>query len=264
VELRHAAAIVLGLAVALTTTPAVAAPVPGIKAPATATSLCQPREWTRLPDGAILYNDEFGTSPQRQCVTITPGSGFRLTVSDTTTWTWQGYPDEFYGCEYTVCSADKVLPAPVSRLGRARLTLWTRLPQAGQAGNDATDFWFTRTDPGDSPSHPDGAELMLWLGVRDVGVAPGRDVTIRGAGAWHVGGWTDHADGTSWRYIQMFRLGRHREPSLTSFQLGRLLEWCVRHGLIGASWWASSFDAGSEVVWRGAGFRVIRYRLAAS
>jgi Glycosyl hydrolase family 12 len=236
---------------------AIPAKTPAVEAPQGQVTLCLPREWARTPGGEILYNDTFGPPGQIQCVTE-QGRGFTVTRSVTPRIAWQGYPDLFIGCEYTVCSANKEFPARVSTLGNLRMTLWTRYPSVGQMGNDATDTWFTKTNPGNSPTHPNGAELMLWLSESGEPPAPGVNVRIPGAGYWHFATWRPYQNGVTWTYIQLYRLGRHHEPSVTHLAFGRIITWCERQGLIRKSWWLSSSDAGFEIVHNGKSINVIR------
>jgi hypothetical protein len=233
---------------------------PAVQAPAGATKLCGNREWERVSGGQeILYDDVFDASRTRLCISDRDhGSGFVISSSRTPRFAWQAYPNLFTGCWYTVCSAGP-LPAEVSRIRSASLTLYTRYP-AG-SGSDATDFWFNKTRPGDQRRHPNGLELMLWGAWRGVPTGGVVAYPVIDHLRWMVESWRAGQGGVHWRYVQMRRLGYHRWPSVSDLDLLPILHFCEARGWLMPWWWAASMHAGFEVVRGGRGDRILRYSL---
>ncbi|HUD77944.1 MAG TPA: hypothetical protein VMR00_08860 [Streptosporangiaceae bacterium] len=220
--------------------------------------LCGRKEWEWLPSGLVAYNDVL-TRTDSECMDITGPDSFRVIKSTTPRYLWNAYPDLFLGCQYDVCSHDTALPVRVSRIRSLRMTLWTRYP-ASALGNDATDWWFTRSDPGRSRRQPDGAELMLWLTERGVPASGAHRHEIGGR-RYLVLTWVVHRNGTSWNYIQIRLTGHRHNPSVTRFNMLAIIRWCEARHLIRPYWWASSFDAGYELIKHGRGISTERYAL---
>jgi hypothetical protein len=233
---------------------------PAVEAPKNAIELCEDREWERVSGGQeILYNDVFDASRTRVCISDRDhGPGFAISSSRTPHYGWQAYPNLFTGCWYTVCSAGP-LPAMVSRIQSAMLSLYTRYPTG--TGSDATDFWFDKTNPGIQAGHPDGLELMLWGAWHHVRTGGELWFPVIDHRHWLVESWIDHQDGTSWRYVQMRLLGHHRKPSVRRLNLLPILHWCEAKGWLMPWWWAASLHAGFEVVNGSTGDRILRYSL---
>src|SRR5580692_4673388 len=240
--------------------PALGEGPPAVEAPKNATELCENREWERVSGGrGILYDDVFGARLTRICISDRDhGSDFVISSSRTPHLSWQAYPNLFTGCWYTVCSAGP-LPAEVSRIWAATLSLYTRYP-AG-IGSDATDFWFDKANPGDQPRHPNGLELMLWGAWHQVRTGGDIRFPVIDRRHWLVESWMDHQDGVSWRYVQMRLLGHRRQPSVRGLNLLPILHWCEARGWLMPWWWAGSLHAGFEVARGSAGDRVLRYSL---
>jgi hypothetical protein len=117
----------------------------------TGTSICQPRAWKWVDGGQyVLYNDVFATSSATLCETNYGTASFDVSTATTPQDTWNAYPDLFDGCEYSVCAQTGQLGVTVSAIKSLTMTLYTRFgPKA--TGNDATDFWFWKSDPERSP-----------------------------------------------------------------------------------------------------------------
>jgi len=223
--------------------------------------LCRPRQWEYVDDRRYVIEEDYWGFRERLCLLVTAGPGFLVTRSVTPTVNWQGYPKVFSGCEYRICTRGS-MPARVSSIRLLRETLWTRDPGQDQISDDANDVWFSKTNPGDSPRHPNGAEIMLWLSWHHVGEVPDRYVRLDGF-LMFVDHWVscDTLVRVSWQYTQ-FRILRHRVPSVTSLNFLPILRWCEARGYLRPSWWMSSFDAGFEVVQNGRNDRVLRFRLS--
>jgi hypothetical protein len=214
--------------------------------------LCKTREWEWLPSGLVAYNDVFA-SHYSECISVRP-SGFKI-IRARTAWEWGAFPDVFVGCEYNVCSQTPLPQRPIGDYTDLTMTLYTRFDAV--AGDDATDWWFDRTRPGRSLNHPDGAEIMVWLAWRRLPMRGGYVVRLDGH-SWYVEHWLAHADHTHWQYIQLRWLGTHRHPSLRLNMLP-VLRYFERRGWLRARWYASSLDAGFEVIHGGVGDRILKY-----
>jgi hypothetical protein len=252
-------------ATAHTTVSAMAGPPPGFTpdttqpavhhAPGHTRVLCESREWEWLPSGLVAYNDVFGRH-YSSCISVRP-SGFKI-VRARTGWEWGAFPNVFVGCQYNVCSKAELPQRPISDYTELKMTLYTRFD--GVAGNDATDWWFDRHRAGRSRSHPNGAEIMVWLAWRRVPMFGGFEVNLDHQ-RWYLEHWVAYADHTHWQYVQLRWLGSHRNPSVQLNMLG-IMRYIEHLGLLGRNWYPSSLDAGFELVHGGVGDRIIKYSVA--
>jgi hypothetical protein len=214
--------------------------------------LCRPREWEWLPSGLVAYNDVFGKH-YSECISVRT-AGFKI-IRARTGWMWGAFPNVFIGCQYNVCSKTALPQRPIRDFTDLSMTLYTRYEAT--AGDDATDWWFDRARPGRSRSHPNGAEIMVWLAWRDVPMRDGHYATIDGQ-PWYVEHWIAYADHTHWQYIQLRWLGPHQHPSVQLNML-RIIHYVERLGWLRPSWYPSSLDAGFEIVNGGVGNRIVKY-----
>jgi hypothetical protein len=217
--------------------------------------LCQAREWEWLPSGLVAYNDVFA-GRYSECISVRP-SGFKI-IRARTGWEWGAFPDVFLGCEYNVCSRTPLPQRPIADYTNLTMTLYTRFDAV--AGDDTTDWWFDRARPGRSRSHPNGAEIMVWLAWREVPMRGGYVVRLDHQ-YWYIEHWRAYADHTYWQYIQMRWLGSHPNPSLRLNMLP-FLRYFERRGWLRPSWYPSSLDAGFEVIHGGVGNRIIKYAVS--
>jgi hypothetical protein len=217
--------------------------------------LCRPREWEWLPSGLVAYNDVFGRH-YSECISVRP-AGFKI-IRARTGWAWGAFPNVFIGCQYNVCSKTALPQRPIRDFTDLSMTLYTRFEAT--AGDDATDWWFDRARPGRSLSHPNGAEIMVWLAWRDVAMRDGFYATVDGQ-SWYIEHWIAYADHTHWQYIQLRWLGPHLHPSVQLNML-RIIHYVERLGWVRPSWYPSSLDAGFEVVNGGVGNRIVKYSVS--
>jgi hypothetical protein len=200
-------------------------------------------QWKFVNNGhEVIDNQVFGPDVHNTLHNKADGPNFTLSRSDTPTFSWNAWPTIFYGCWYNVCSQHRVLPEPVSHIHSIWLTDRTYFPSHG-SGNDAMDFWFNKTPTKTASQHPDGAEIMIWTRWRNVSLQGAHLIRLPGHTFWFAT-WTAHVDGTSWTYLQ-FRL-YHQNNNFTNFNADILLKYCIEHGYIKSSWWATAFDNGFE------------------
>jgi hypothetical protein len=228
---------------------------PGHHAAGHTAVLCQAREWEWLPSGMVAYNDVFGRH-YSECISVRP-AGFKI-IRARTGWSWGAYPDVFVGCEYNVCSKTALPQRPIRDFTDLRMTLYTRFNAV--AGDDATDWWFDRTRPGRSLSHPNGAELMVWLAWREVPERYGHVVRLESQ-SWYVEHWLAYADHTHWQYIQFRRLGYHTNPSIQLNMLP-IIRYLERLGWLKPGWYPSALDAGFEIIHGGVDSRILKYSVS--
>jgi hypothetical protein len=217
--------------------------------------LCGSREWEWLPSGLVAYNDVFAGS-YSECISVRQ-SGFKI-VRARTGWEWGAFPDVFLGCEYNVCSRSPLPQRPIGDFTELTMTLYTRFDAV--AGNDTTDWWFDRYRPGRSRSHPNGAELMIWLAWRQLPLREGYVVRLDRQ-FWYVEHWRAYWEHTYWEYIQFRWLGTHLHPSLRLNMLP-ILHYIERRHWLRPSWYPSSLDAGFEVIHGGVGNRILKYAVS--
>jgi hypothetical protein len=240
-------------------------PGPAERAAARTTQLCKSREWKAVDGGKLIaYNDVFAANVH-SCMNLTASDRFTLSHMVTPVIQWGAYPNLYSGCENGICTTDTSLPARVSSIRSLSMTLYTRYPTG--IGDDATDFWFTQHDPRlDKFQHP-SVELMLWLGWRGIrGCTYSRNGFTLADQHWCAEYWIANNGEYSWQYIQLrwFPRNPHAHPSVTRLNVLAIIRWCERQGLMSRSLWASSFDAGFEIVLGGNGDRILKYALYVS
>jgi hypothetical protein len=216
--------------------------------------LCRQREWEFLRSGLVAYNDVYGPH-YSECLRVRP-SGFRITRARTGS-TWGAFPDVFLGCEYGVCSRTALPQQPVRDISALSMTLYTRFHSL--VGNDSTDWWFDRGRPGRSLNHPNGAEVMVWLAWRGVGMGSGYYLRLAGQ-TWYVEHWLAAYRHLHWQYIQLRWISPHSQPSVRLNMLP-VLRYLERVGWLRPSWYPSSLDAGFEIVHGGIGDRILKYQV---
>jgi len=205
----------------------------------------------------MVRNDVFGAH-DRECLTVRHlWSNFTVTSSTADSIDTQAYPNIFYGCGWGICTPKTVLPERVRRAMSFRTT-WQTRRNAGGRWNAAYDIWIARRNVEDGQDQ--GAEIMIWLGVRGFPAPWGRPVLrIGGYRWWYARHLACNASGC-WNYV-LFRmvvpaLGVRRLP------LGPFFRVAERYRQVLPGWWLTSVDAGFEI-WRGGrglattGFRVI-------
>jgi hypothetical protein len=230
------------------------------------TKLCSVDDykWTGLHGKYVLYNDVLN-SDDRQCITnIRSQPNFRIANSTTPQFAWNGYPNLFIGCHYRICSKSGGVPVEVSSLTKLKMTLWTRMPNG--LGDDATDFWFTKHKPFKTSGHPRGAEMMLWLTWHGVPLHDCRKVPRFDHWRWCVEEWRTFLrakPAVTWNYIQFRWLGHHRHSSISHLNLLPFIHYAELRGWIHRWWWASSFNAGFEIIKGGVGDRILKYQIIA-
>lgn len=230
----------------------------GNRVPNAQTKLCAPRSWKWVDGGLyVLYNDVFN-SKDVQCITNNKDeSNFKIVKSTTPQYAWSAFPDIFNGCWYNVCSQKGPLPEPLSKLHSLTETLYTKYPHGKQVGDDADDFWFSKGLVGDS--HPNGAELMIWSDWHYPSYPGAKLIKINGR-RWWLGEYRTTQNGVSWNYIQL--RAYHPGPNrLVNLPIVPIIKYCERQGWIKKSWYATSFNAGDEVVKGGVGVETYAYRL---
>jgi hypothetical protein len=127
----------------------------------------------------LLQNDEWNSTAS-ECISYSPGapsfSVATTSISMPEGGSPGGYPSVSDGCFYGYCTRGSGLPRPVSSLTPGSLISDWSTSQPGAGRYDvAYDIWYS-TSPY-TPGHPDGAEMMIWIGhngsVRPLGAQQG-------------------------------------------------------------------------------------------
>jgi hypothetical protein len=227
------------------------------------TRLCQVDGWKWAGSGQfILYNDVLEQTDHECVSNVGDKANFRIAKSTTPQDAWNAYPNLFAGCEYGNCSKTSPVPVQLDHLTHLSMTLYSRFWHG--IGDDATDFWFTKKYPFRSKVHPNGAELMIWLAWRGVPKRNCEPMPHIDGWHWCVEDWRTflpNDPSVSWNYIQIRWRGRHRHPSVTQLNILPLIHYAEHLGLIKHWWWASSFDAGFELIHGGVGDGILKYSL---
>lgn len=214
-------------------------------------SLCKPYQHLAVvtAQGAhfVIKNDNYGG--QRECLAI-QGERPNFTVTQSQLPAWhakpQAYPFIMRGCSWGTCSApDSDLPKQVSALQRPVATWYTTQVPKGE-WDAAFDIWFG-TRPM-TTGQADGAEMMIWLNARRIGVPPLTPVVHIDHVRWYLLDGRACHTGTCWNYIQFRRVW----PVLrvTKLHLLPFIHRAEKRGWIQPAWWLENIEAGFEL-WQG-------------
>lgn len=249
--LRRAALAGLLAAVAVTVPAQAAAAAAGTAPPGRASILCRQYQHLAVATAQgthfLVKNDNYGG--QQECLAVRGTSpNFTVTRSQLPTWHAkpQAYPFIMRGCSWGTCSTpDSNLPKQVSALHRPVATWYTTQVASGE-WDAAFDTWFG-TQPM-TTGQADGAEMMIWLGARDIPVPPHTKIVHVRHVRWYLLHWRPCNAGTCWNYIQFRRVWpvlRARKLHLLPF-----IHRAEKRGWIQPSWWLENIEAGFEL-WRG-------------
>jgi hypothetical protein len=194
----------------------------------------------------VVKNDNFGG--HRECLVVR-GRWPNFTVTHSPVPTWhakpQAYPFILRGCSWGTCSADSGLPRRVQTLRRPQAT-WDTTQVPHGRWDAAFDIWFGRHPM--STGQARGAELMIWLSARRIGVPARTPVVHIDHARWYLEHWRACHLGDCWNYLQFRRV----QPVLRVHRL-RLQPFIGRgekRGWIRPGWWLENIEAGFEL-WQG-------------
>jgi|SRR5580700_7126195 hypothetical protein len=231
----------------------------GGRVPDAQTQLCGARSWKWVDNGwYVLYNDVYNSSDSECITNANDGANFKVVKSTTPDYAWNAYPNLFNGCWYNVCSQQGPLPEPVSKVKSLTEILTTNYDNVKGVGNDADDFWFSTGLVGDH--HPNGAELMIWANWHGVPTPSSAQLVNISGRRWWI---TEHRttqNGVSWNYIQL-RAYNPGQNDLARIPILPIIQYAEGRGWISKSWYATSFNAGYEIVQNGVGNQTTTYRL---
>jgi hypothetical protein len=194
----------------------------------------------------VVKNDNFGG--HRECLVVR-GRWPNFTVTHSPVPTWhakpQAYPFILRGCSWGTCSADSGLPRRVQALRRPQAT-WDTTQVPHGRWDAAFDIWFGRHPM--STGQARGAELMIWLGARRIGVPARTPVVHIDHARWYLEHWRACHLGDCWNYIQFRRVQPVRRVHRLRLQpfIGR----GEKRGWIRPGWWLENIEAGFEL-WQG-------------
>jgi glycosyl hydrolase family 12 len=215
-------------------------------APAT---LCNSQTLSVSGGAYTLQNNEWGSNAP-ECITTDRNAGFTVansSIANATHGAPGGYPSLYKGCHWGACTSNSGLPIQVSGIRAGTVTTSWRTTQPGGSNvyNVAYDIWFNQIPT--TSSHPNGAELMIWLNrngpVHPAGSQVASNVSIGGRSydAWggRMGGWKaisyTMTSGTT---------------SVSNLDLQPLVADAVSRGYIQNSWYLIDVEAGFEI-WQG-------------
>jgi hypothetical protein len=222
-------------------------------AAAAAAPLCEPFGSVGV-DGYVMQNNRWGSSAP-QCIQAND-DGFSITQQGgavAANFASLSYPSIFAGCHYGNCSASKVLPAAISRLGALRSTVGVKYVGDGTY-NAAYDVWL---DPIPGKGGVNATEVMIWLhrqgGINPVGSVSG-NANLSGD-TWEV--WTGNTgqnDVVS--YVAPASLGSF-DGDLMAF-----VKDTVSRGMATSDWFVNSVQFGFEPWQGGVGLTVSGFSVA--
>jgi Glycosyl hydrolase family 12 len=210
---------------------------------------CQPgKTWKVTGSGGRQYIIRNAAWATRQCIRNSGGGAAFTVIRSRPTQAWAGFPNIYYGCEWSVCTPGSVLPERVGLIGSVTSSWHAVVPRSGQ-WNVAYDIWFTR-DSAISEAHP-ATEIMVWLDTRDLYSAAGWPIVTVGRQRYYLLTWITHYDGVYWRYVQFRRV--HQGTVASNLNLAQFFTVAERDGYLSARDYLDAIEAGFETCRMGAG-----------
>lgn len=174
---------------------------------------------------------------------------------------WGNYPNVFKGCESEgqtmpdLCTHGWGLPKRVGGIRKDVSSVSYYYPQRGFAGNLAYDIWFNKE--GTYPQgRADGAEVMVWLGSKNLGRPYGwKYVKVDGI-EWAYDAWIAGPPGHHWNYIRYWRASGWTPGSRATLDLVGFFRDAEKEGLLSSKWFLTGTEIGSEVCWGGKGLAI--------
>jgi Glycosyl hydrolase family 12 len=257
------AAVVPALLAAAVTLLAPAAPAVAARAASAAHSgqvtLCGRREHVTVTTARgvrfVVKNDNYGGG--RECLVVRDGGpNFTVTRSPVPDWHRkpQAYPFILRGCSWGTCSPHSRLPQRVSALRRPEAT-WDTTQVPHGRWDAAFDIWFGRHPM--TTGQARGAELMIWLNARRIGVAPRTPVVRIDHTRWYLLHWRACHGGDCWNYVQFRRV--RPASGVRRLHLSPFFQRAQAHGWLRSQWWLENIEAGFELWQGGAGLGTDRF-----
>ncbi|HET6876588.1 MAG TPA: hypothetical protein VFH38_03580, partial [Jatrophihabitans sp.] len=227
-----------------------------------AKTLCRPNEHKPVHlSGGKWYQlrNPYWKGTGRACIHSLGGTRFKVLRTPRPGGNVTTYPDILRGCIWNICTPNSNIPIRVSRIRHATTSWRIRTSHAPGTWNAAYDIWFGKHRM--IQGHADGAELMIFLTTHNCCGLNGPQRVNIGHHAFLLQHWRPYDPDfhVSWNYIQ-FRFLQPR-TSVHGLNLKRIIEVCVRKGLIRPSWWMENVEAGFEIWSGGRGLTTAAYRV---
>ncbi len=195
----------------------------------------------------IVQNNVWGAST-RQCieVTNTNSNAFTVSVSEHNQGSVASYPSVYKGCHWGNCTSNSGMPIQVSQLSSASFS-WSASPVSSGTWNVAMEAWLSPSTDS-SGGYDGGAELMIWLTWQGMQPA-GSQIATANIGGVSYEVWYSQM---GWNYIA------YRPTSQRTSTSGNLRDYindAMSRGYIQSSWYLHDFEAGTEIMSGGQGFR---------
>jgi hypothetical protein len=165
------------------------------------------------------------------------------------------FPEVLYGCEWSRCTNHTVLPRRIWQL-KSIVSSWDATwRRAHGQFNVAWDIWFgvLHTING----HANGAELMIWLGVKHFPTPHGVPIVRIDGIRWYYAHHRACSIYGCWKYIlfRRVRLASHAHH----LRLLAFFRYAERKHLLRPRWFLKSVDVGFEIWHKGLGLAIHRY-----
>jgi len=221
-----------------------------IASPAFAVSTCEKYGTISVMGGQYtIINNIWGASTA-QCIDVpsTSQNAFTVTSSSHNQNSVASYPAVYKGCHWGACTSGSGMPIVYSQVSSAPFSWSVTRSTSGGMWNIAAEAWLS-PNSSSANGYNGGAEIMIWLdyagGMNPAGSRVGT-ANIAGA-SWEV--WYGNI---GWNYVAYRRIGA---ASSISADLKAFIDDSVNRGYVQRSWYLHAFEAGTELMVGGAGFR---------
>ncbi len=222
-----------------------------IASPTFAVSTCEKYGVISVMSGQYkIANNVWGASTA-QCIDVPNTSQNAFTVTSSShnqPGSVASYPSVWKGCHWGDCTSGSGMPIVYSNVSSAPFS-WSVTRASSGTWNIAAEAWLSPNSSSAS-GYNGGAEIMIWLdrngSIQPAGSMVANNVSIAGA-TWEV--WYSNI---GWNYVA------YRRTSATSSlnaDLKAFIDDSVNRGWVQRSWYLHAFEAGTELMVGGAGFR---------
>lgn len=236
--------------------------VAGLSPASAAADPACPQQISSVVSYGLTYRIEtgnFGRLPE--CLTFYGNrTAFRIASSFTApAGGVKAYSSVGLGCSYYGrCTVGSPLPIRISALKYPRASFSYAVNKAPGRWNASIEMWTNRQRS--IASHPNGAEIMIWLDRHSIYKSTrGLKIMRINGTSWYLQKW--HAGKGSpveWDYVHFLRV--HPVTHVTNLRLAPFYRAAEQLGLLKKGWYLESMQGGFEIYSQGQGLAVTRFR----
>jgi hypothetical protein len=186
-----------------------------------------------------LANNVWGADTQ-QCIRLTGGTGFTVSVSEHNQGSVAAYPSIWKGCHWGDCTSNSGMPVRVSSVGSAPMSFSVSSARPDGDYNVAAEAWLSPNSDS-SDGYNGGAEIMIVLDYHGMYPAGSQVGTFNGHDVYY--------SDVGWNFVTYVRTGRNS----VNVNMMDFINDAISRGYANRSWYIHAMEAGFELMRGGQG-----------